>query len=932
MFVGTDSATLRLVETPQSGGGLVSHQLAGEDNLVGGGGDLVGGGGDLVGGSGDLVEGGGDLVGSGGDLVGGSGDLVGGSGDLVEGGDDLVGGGGDLVGGSGDLVGGDDLVGGGGDLVGGGGDLVRGGDQVEICGDDCIQGDGEQGSVLGDCDDGMDVGDGMVGGGDGVVGNGDGMVSGGDGDGVVSGGGGGVVGNGDGVVSGGNGDGVLGGGDGDGEVSGGGGDGDGVVSGGDGDGVVSGGGGEGDRSLSPVPAPNETESLSDLDLSVSECSSTCSNETLADPLDCLEECDAEEATDVHPPPSSQPPLAAGADLPPPSCPAPPTPPVHAAADTMSSDTDSELSLSEVESLSPLPPSPHLRLPTLSPLPLSPQGQVLSPLPRSPAVPCHRIPEPLEFVAVAPHHSALCVPIPTPLPPPTDVPATHPHPTTLHRSQSSPFTTPLAQQPQPSPVPPPPPSLLPAGRAVSGTDSPLPVEPGACLFPIPAVDDIQPVCVDGGQSGGKDEIARDVESGTKPVEEEGETVSHPRQPSADKEEVVVEMEGCSADRQLENELEEGELVDSEGEGEREVKVGGNSEEIQMGEMSPDVVAAARPASLSPQSSTHNQPSPCQGPPQLLPPKPNTVRHKAIDILTSALVVSTSSPPKRRQQICKPSPIRASCPKPPSATPTDDLPGYSLRYRTVSFREHKPPKRRHRGSQEESPQAKALKTVCGRTVCGELCIAVEDQDRTEPGAESRIATTISTVDSQESDSQGGECGGHEGGNGDNGGAGEGGKEQDVRSKPLPCGGQGSAHVLPAASPACAPTSKHVRLTDRATGQEEDLTPLSSPGDSEKSHVPTTSTPVLPPPPKLHCSLSARPPAAFLPVPSTTPHSSGPPAATPVAPTMLQRSLEPAFLCPLPLPAWLVSTMTRLQAMTTLTQPAKAIRGKKRNRKTV
>lgn len=467
------------------------------------------------------------------------------------------------------------------------------------------------------------------------------------------------------------------------------------------------------------------------------------------------------------------------------------------------------------------------------------------------------------------------------------------------------------------------------------DSPSPVEPGAHLIPVQAVEDVQHVCVDGGQSGGKDETVGEIKSGTNPEEEEGKIASHTPQPSTDKEKVRVvdEMGERSADQQLENELEEGELVDSEGEGEGEAEVGGNSENVQMvdgGDVSADVVPAERPVSLSPQLSTHKQSSPTRSSPQLLlPPKPNTVRHKAIDILTSALVASTSSPPKQRQQICKPSlpPSSVTALVPPSATPTDDLPGYSLRHRMVSFRECKAPKRRRKGSQEESPQAKALKTVGGRVVHGELCSEVEDQDRTGPRAERSVSSVTSAVNSQESGSQSNECGTCDGGAGE-------GMEQAIRSETLPCDRQGSPHTLPGAGLACPPVSKHIRLTDRATGQEEDLTPLSSPGEGqEKPRVPSTSTPVLPPPPTLHRSLSTQPPAASPPAPSNpvpAPRSSVAPTATPVALTMLQRSLEPAFLCPLPLPAWLVSTMTRLQAMTTLTQPAKDVRGKKRNRK--
>ena len=118
-----------------------------------------------------------------------------------------------------------------------------------------------------------------------------------------------------------------------------------------------------------------------------------------------------------------------------------SPLVHAPADTMNSDSGSELSLSEVESLSPIPPSPNQRLPTLSPLPLSPARQTLSPLPCSPPPPHSFVPSPVpQFVSSAPNSCHVPVPsvLVTSSPPPIVSPS-HLHHSTLHRSHPSPFS-------------------------------------------------------------------------------------------------------------------------------------------------------------------------------------------------------------------------------------------------------------------------------------------------------------------------------------------------------------------------------------------------------------------------------------------------------------------------------------------------------------
>lgn len=136
-----------------------------------------------------------------------------------------------------------------------------------------------------------------------------------------------------------------------------------------------------------------------------------------------------------------------------------SPLVHAAADTMNSDSDSELSLSEVESLSPIPPSPQPRLPTLSPLPLSPPAETLSPLPSSPPPSSSPGSTPLpQFVCSAPN--SCLVPVPslfvTSSPPPIVTPS-HLHQGTLHSSHLSPFSAarlptsaPVLIQPSPNP--------------------------------------------------------------------------------------------------------------------------------------------------------------------------------------------------------------------------------------------------------------------------------------------------------------------------------------------------------------------------------------------------------------------------------------------------------------------------------------------------
>ena len=82
-----------------------------------------------------------------------------------------------------------------------------------------------------------------------------------------------------------------------------------------------------------------------------------------------------------------------------------------------------------------------------------------------------------------------------------------------------------------------------------------------------------------------------------------------------------------------------------------------------------------------------------------------------------------------------------------------------------------------------------------------------------------------------------------------------------------------------------SRHVLLTDRATGQVEEFTPLSSPGESEVS--------------------------AELPVQLSSLRPTDPAVGAPgPAPSVLQQSLCEDLRCPLPLPEWFVAGMTRAQ----------------------
>ena len=110
------------------------------------------------------------------------------------------------------------------------------------------------------------------------------------------------------------------------------------------------------------------------------------------------------------------------------------------------------------------------------------------------------------------------------------------------------------------------------------------------------------------------------------------------------------------------------------------------------------------------------------------------------------------------------------------------------------------------------------------------------------------------------------------------------------------------------------RHVLLTDRATGQVEESTPLSSPANSLPSLGATTV-------PSLGEILAQPPQQASL-------QQASHPLATSSsqAPSMLQQSLCRDLACPLTLPDWLVATMARVQGLTAH-NPQPSLRKKKR-----
>lgn len=101
-------------------------------------------------------------------------------------------------------------------------------------------------------------------------------------------------------------------------------------------------------------------------------------------------------------------------------------------------------------------------------------------------------------------------------------------------------------------------------------------------------------------------------------------------------------------------------------------------------------------------------------------------------------------------------------------------------------------------------------------------------------------------------------------------------------------GSTKAQPPAASSAEAHTRHVLLTDRATGQVEELTPISSPA--------ADSLPSL-------GEILAEPPSA-----------GGSPQAAPRGPepSMLQKSLYEDLKCPLALPEWLVAGMVRVQCM--------------------
>ena len=177
------------------------------------------------------------------------------------------------------------------------------------------------------------------------------------------------------------------------------------------------------------------EDSSPVDLSDAMAQMECSPVDLSDAMAQME-CGSESMPHV----GSRGQLREAVDHTAPAPPPDPTPPritvelshtpdhVAAEADTASSeDSDSDMSLSEMEhSLSPLPLSPHANLQTLSPLPPSPQSRprtdTISPLPPSP---------------IYTHDWHVSTPI-SPLPP-------SPHDTTLSPLPRTPFHSPLEPQ-------------------------------------------------------------------------------------------------------------------------------------------------------------------------------------------------------------------------------------------------------------------------------------------------------------------------------------------------------------------------------------------------------------------------------------------------------------------------------------------------------
>ena len=110
----------------------------------------------------------------------------------------------------------------------------------------------------------------------------------------------------------------------------------------------------------------------------------------------------------------------------------------------------------------------------------------------------------------------------------------------------------------------------------------------------------------------------------------------------------------------------------------------------------------------------------------------------------------------------------------------------------------------------------------------------------------------------------------------------------------------------------SGKQARQTDRATGQEEDRTPASSPRNREMgqrsngSQQPTASQQIIG---DLQLPFNTSTPQMMFPLP---PRMHPPPApGTSTSTSLVQQQLTVCMQCPLPLPLWLVNAMSKVQS---------------------
>lgn len=289
-----------------------------------------------------------------------------------------------------------------------------------------------------------------------------------------------------------------------------------------------------------------------------------------------------------------------------------------------------------------------------------------------------------------------------------------------------------------------------------------------------------------------------------------------------------------------------------------------------------------------------------------PIPFHATHRALDILSGHKLA-----PSRPQDMASTGNVVGSdlC-----TTAAHQLPGYSLRCRKVPFRENTPRKRKLRSYPSIPPQTKTAKLTDARSgserepsSSKEEEGSAEDSTRTQNELPSAMKSdeTVTATDDRSSDSDGLHIADE-------------GEEVSVERLPFsethkregetshstdivssvtlqgavqPQGvGYGTSQSAQSQVMAlsAASSSRHVLLTDRATGQVEELTPLSSPGDSLPSLG--EGSPLQPPP---LC-------------PTNPPSGSG------SSPSLLQQSLCVELRCPLRLPEWLVTGMVRVQTM--------------------